>query len=52
MRGRIESISSVKDRKQIITVVGNGEHNGRLSMFEKKDNPVFVSMFSGSGRNS
>ena len=38
MRGRIESISSVKDRKQIITVVGNGEHNGRLSMFEKRDN--------------
>ena len=45
MRGRIESISSVKDRKQIITVVGNGEHNGRLSMFEKKDNR-WIRLFS------
>ena len=45
MRGRIESISSVKDRKQIITVVGNGEHNGRLSMFEKRDNR-WIRLFS------
>ena len=33
MRGRIESISSVKDRKQIITVVGIVEHNGRLRKY-------------------
>lgn len=37
MRGKIESISLVQDMMQVITVVGNGGHSGRLSMFEKRD---------------
>ena len=45
MRGKIESISSVHDMTQIITVVGNGEHNGRLSMFEKRENR-WIRLFS------
>lgn len=43
MRGKIESIS--QDITQVITVVGNGEHNGRLSMFEKMDNR-WIRLFS------
>lgn len=43
MRGKIESIS--QDVAQVITVIGNGEHNGRLSMFEKRDNR-WVRLFS------